>query len=80
MKFDCGLTTKEKQEAYKKKITDWHRVFLWFPKRVGHRDCRWLEYIERKRVTKTKLVGHWINPYEQKYYEWEYRPIRSTTI
>lgn len=26
----------------------WHRWFAWRPVRVGPRDCRWLEYVERK--------------------------------
>lgn len=75
MKFDCGLTTKEKKEAYEKKITDWHRVFLWFPKRVGHRDCRWLEYVERKRVTKTKKEYYLFGEYSKDYHKWLYRPM-----
>jgi hypothetical protein len=44
MKFNCGLTWQEKLEAREQ----WHRWFAWRPVRVATRDCRWLEYIERK--------------------------------
>lgn len=46
MKFNCGLSAEEKWE-YKKK---WHPWFAWYPVRIGHRDCRWLEYVDRKYV------------------------------
>lgn len=45
MKLDCGLTYKEKIEAWK----EWHPWFAWRPVRVGHRDYRWLEWVERRR-------------------------------
>lgn len=46
MKFDCGLTRKEKWKL----SFDWHEWFAWYPVRVGRRDCRWLEKVERKRL------------------------------
>jgi len=45
MKLDCGLTFNEKIAAWK----EWHPWFAWRPVRVGHRDCRWLEWVERRR-------------------------------
>ena len=44
MKFDCGLTYAEKVRAQ----AEWHRWFAWRPVRVDSRDCRWLEYVERR--------------------------------
>ena len=55
MKFDCGKTPEEqtaerwaKRDAARAKRRQWHPVFAWFPKRVGSRDCRWLEVVERR--------------------------------
>jgi hypothetical protein len=46
MRFNCGPTAHEKRIARRQ----WHRWFAWFPVRVGSRDCRWLETIERRYV------------------------------
>ena len=43
MRIDCGPTQAEKLAASRK----WHPVFLWWPKRFGSHDCRWLETVER---------------------------------
>jgi len=58
MKFDWGLSYAEKFEL--KKV--WHDFFTLIPRRVAHRDCRWLEVIER-RGTYSPWTG-WV---------WEYR-------
>ncbi len=63
MKFDCGPTPKERHEAKKQ----WHRLFAWWPTRVGHRDCRWLEFIQRRG---TYHCGY---GYMGSWWEWEYR-------
>ena len=44
MKFNCGPTWEEKKAAKEK----WHKWFAWYPIRIGSKDCRWLETIERK--------------------------------
>lgn len=44
MKWNCGPTWREKMAA----TEQWHRWFAWHPVRIGSRDCRWLEYVERK--------------------------------
>lgn len=44
MRFDCGLSFSERIDAK----SQWHTWFAWYPVRVGHRDCRWLERVERK--------------------------------
>jgi len=59
MKIDCGLTYQEKQ-ALK---SEWHKWFSWYPVRLGYRDCRWLETIERTRISS------WCS--------WEYRSIEE---
>lgn len=64
MKYDCG----KEQDEIDSELSDWHRVFALFPKKVAPHDCRWLEFIERKGVK----VGHW----EGVYWKWEYRAIK----
>lgn len=44
MRFDCGPTWQERKE----KLCDWHSWYAWYPVRVGPRECRWLERVERK--------------------------------
>ena len=48
MKFNCGPTYVEKMKAQEQ----WHRWYAWRPVRVDSRDCRWLEYVERKITNK----------------------------
>ena len=50
MKFDCGETASE----YFARLEKWHRWFAWYPVRIGNRDCRWLEYVERSMTP----LGH----------------------
>lgn len=45
MKLKAGPTWDEKWKAKEK----WHTWFAWYPKRVGPRERRWLEFIERRR-------------------------------
>jgi hypothetical protein len=44
MRWDCGPTWEEIKAAREQ----WHPWFAWYPVRVGPRDCRWLERVERK--------------------------------
>jgi len=46
MRFDCGPTYEERERAQER----WHSWFAWHPVRVGPRECRWLERIERRCV------------------------------
>ena len=55
MKFDCGMSPAERRELKKareqeryERLTNWHDWYAWFPARVGSRDCRWLEVVERR--------------------------------
>lgn len=61
MKFDC--------DKWKYKL-EWHRWFAWYPVKVADRDCRWLEYVERKG---TLYAG-----FDGSYWGWEYRLIDET--
>lgn len=45
MKINCGPTKDEREEAARQ----WHDWFAWFPVRVGSKDCRWLEGVQRRR-------------------------------
>lgn len=45
MRINCGMTRLEKEEYYR----EWRDWFAWYPVRVGSRDCRWLETIQRTR-------------------------------
>lgn len=61
MKFNCGETLAEK----KQRLGQWHRWFAWRPVRVGEKECRWLEYVERKgRYYASIRDGTWF---------WDYR-------
>lgn len=48
MKFNCCLTDQEKIAALEPILCTWHEWFAWYPVRVGRKDCRWLEVVERK--------------------------------
>jgi hypothetical protein len=58
MKFRGPETTQE----WYARVKDWHPHFCWWPRRVGFRDYRWLEWIERR----------WKSGYTDEY--WDYRP------
>lgn len=77
MKFDCGLTAAEKaaklrREAHERanKLMQWHDYFAWWPIRMGSRDCRWLETVERRAV-------YWnfslVTTEYPEFWHWEYR-------
>lgn len=48
MKFNCGETVIEARRRVWPLYCNWHDWFAWRPVRVGHKDCRWLEVVERK--------------------------------
>ena len=67
MKFDCGLTLEERRKArgnaLSKKIEregNGEKFFTLIPRRIGHRDCRWLENIKRTLVL-IKIEDSWGN-------------------
>lgn len=95
MKFNCGLTKEEKKQAARverDKLKVWRPYFAWKPIRIGSRDCRWLEWIERRgRNTwddmndTARAEGRLINRYSEPiygyadYWKWEYRPLQTVT-
>ena len=58
MRFDCGLSLKERFERRKQLGKEWRTVFAWFPVRVGKRDCRWLEYVQMKETYRLENLGY----------------------
>ncbi len=65
MRFDCGLTPEEKRKAQWQAWIEGERIFAWLPIRVGRRDCRWLEYVEKYReplegICETFERGSWL--------------------
>jgi hypothetical protein len=61
MKINCGPT----RDVKLKMLRAWHPWFAWRPVRVGESDCRWLEYVERREVSKDRYDA----------FLWEYRPL-----
>lgn len=72
MRLSCGLTRQEAEEEFTNYVTKWHKVFAIWPRRVGKKDCRWLEYIERKGSLE-KSYGFYSIDYKWVY---EYRAIK----
>jgi hypothetical protein len=67
MKYDCGETWPEK----KARLSNWHKFFCLWPRKVADHDCRWLEYIERQgELSYSSMDGF--------EWEWEYRAISKT--
>lgn len=73
MKINCGLTYAERQAlviAGKHPDQQWRKFFAVWPRRVGTKDCRMFEVIERRKV--------FTFPYydiSDDYTYWEYRAI-----
>lgn len=69
MKFDCGPTPRERRNALRAAQSEWHSWFAWYPVRVGPRECRWLEPVERRGDFTVYLPGLT----RDFPYRWEYR-------
>jgi len=65
MKFNYG----ESWEYEKLRLENWHEWFAWRPVRVGNRDCRWLEKVQRK--------GKYIYYGIDSCWLWEYKEIEK---
>ena len=63
MKLNGGETYDEEKE----RLSQWHSFYPWFPRRVGYKDCRAFEWIQRRRV----YYGIWWPDGPEGY--WEYR-------
>lgn len=66
MKFDCGETEDEKHT----RLSNWHKFFAIWPRRVGVHDCRWLETIERRGSSYT-------GGFYETLWIWTYRAIEG---
>ena len=74
MKFDCGASAEQKWEAKKNKLKEWHKWFAWYPVRVCHNECRWLEWVHRRGeylFNRQSITTEW---------EWEYKPIEGQQL
>jgi hypothetical protein len=74
MKIACGKWRDERHARRNAKLAEWHRVFLWWPMTLGLYDCRWLEFIERRRV--------WVEcPYSCfSHWKWEFRAVQKENV
>lgn len=83
MKLNCGPDAQERQDirdskalARKTKRRQWHTWFAWYPVRVGKRDCRWLEFVHRRREMGTKFYWGQFDCRPRRYEAeigWEYQ-------
>jgi hypothetical protein len=54
MKFNCGNPAQrfweklQREENKRRADAKWHKVYAWFPTRVGDATCVWLEYYEKR--------------------------------
>lgn len=73
MKFNCGPSAYERamarmkaQRAEERRLEQWRKVFLFWPKRMEDNLCHWLEFIEtRSEFWDGPISGR---RYESKYY------------
>ena len=83
MKFDCGLTRKNRIKAARlQRIADaekaertWIRNFCWWPKQLGDNDCRWLEFIEKRPRYEYHCLSSGDKWDVKRIWTWEYRAI-----
>lgn len=81
MKLNCGLSKQERRARQRERceieaarLRNWHKWFAWFPVRVGHKDCRWLETVERRM--EADVYGGLIRSYYVYMYDDEYRALK----
>ena len=72
MKFNCGLTWAEKIAINNELRQQWHKWFALIPRRVENKECRWLEYIERKGETYIGITGMGV---KVRKWQYEYRVL-----
>jgi len=81
MKFNCGLTPKEKEEIKRQRVMaeaeaakQWHVRFAWWPVRLTGTHTRvWLEHFEARVQATYSSDRHGA---ERWHNEWQYRPVR----
>ena len=80
MKFDCDsrrLRREEKEQARKAARLDWHPFFAVLPVKVGLRDCRIMEKVERRFVPIRRKIGPDSDYFIEVGHRTEYRPYGS---
>ena len=80
MKFKCKYPRDIREVEKKELFETWHHHFALLPRRVGLRERRWLEMIERRGVLYKK--GAWIDDETggwavRDYWLWEYRSLEE---
>lgn len=76
MRVSCGpspATAAFLERERVARLHAWHPFFPWRPRRVGDYDCRWLEWIERRKVTEKVTLTDWGYSWEEEQERWEYR-------
>jgi hypothetical protein len=70
MKFNCDRYRdyrRAKEKARIQRLINWHPWFAWYPKKLEHGDCRWLETIERRcEWFEGYHTGFWLTRYRAK--------------
>lgn len=79
MKFNCGISLKERITARDEQRRTWHKWFALIPRRVSAGECRWLEYIERKGETYLLVYGGAIGG-NRKVKKWRYEYRVQTRV
>ncbi|UGA46823.1 hypothetical protein HU230_0012570 [Bradyrhizobium quebecense] len=68
MKYNCDAWAdrrKRKKAERRAYLGSWHPKFAWFPIKLKHGDCRWLETVDCKRTVSSTWSGDSIS--------WNYR-------
>lgn len=80
MKFDCGASREEKKSKANQKYQEAqkdHKWFAWFPVKVSQRDCRWLEYVNRRWHTEAAHRRFDSYYWEDQFGSWVYSPLEK---
>jgi hypothetical protein len=71
MKLNCDKLRQARRKRMQAEC-EWEPWFAWFPVRIREGDCRWLEYVERKRWWSHSDIV-WASAWATT--KWEYRVI-----
>ena len=76
MKYDCDsrrLRREAKEQARKAAKLEWHPFFAVLPVKIGPHDCRFLEWVERRRVPRRLEINTGMGCFIQIGHREEYR-------
>ena len=74
MKFKIN-SRLEKDLLYRKKVSEWHVKFAWWPTRVSRTEVVWFSKYGRKGSEKSLRTGP-----RHKQYSWKLKPIEDLVI